>query len=85
MLLVFFLDVVEYFERFGNRGRLDHYLLEASFEGSVLFDVFAVFVQCCGPDALYIAASQSRFEHIGCIHGALCVAGADNGVYLINK
>ena len=66
-------------------GRLTHiHGLEATLKSGVPFDVFAVFVQCCGSDALEFTPRQSGLENIGGINGALCGTGTDQGVNLID-
>jgi hypothetical protein len=44
------------------------------------FDVFAVFIQGCGADALQLAARQSRFKHIRSVHRTFRRACAHQGM-----
>ena len=59
--------------------------LEAPRQGGVLLDVLAVFVERGGADAMQVAARQRRFEQVRRIHGAVGLAGADDGVHLIDE
>ncbi len=85
MVLVFFLDIMEYGQSLLWGCRLDHYFLESAFERSVLFDTGAVFVECGGTDALNLTARQRRLEHIGGIHGSGGIAGAHYCVDLVDE
>jgi hypothetical protein len=44
-------------------GSRQHWL-ETTFEGSILFDMFAVFVQCGCPDTVQFSPSEHWLEHI---------------------
>ena len=65
VVLILLLDVLQDGEGLLGGGGLHQYLLEAAFEGAVLFDVLAVLVEGGGSDALDFAAGKSRFEHVG--------------------
>ncbi len=70
-------------------GVLDRWLthvhrLEASLQGRIPFDVFAVLIECGSADALQFAAGKGWLEDVGGIDGTLGSAGADEGVHLIN-
>ena len=69
---------------FLGRG-IDDDLLEATFQGAVLFDVLAVFIEGGGANALNLAASQSRFEDVGGVDGAFGAARADQSVQFVNE
>ncbi len=64
VLLVALLDVVQDLDRFFDRGRLDHHLLEAAFQCAILFYVLSVFVQGRGANALDLSAGKRWLEHI---------------------
>src|SRR5262245_47003654 len=67
-------------------GRLiDQYRLEAAFQGSVLFNMFAIFVESSGTDAVQLAPGEHRLQEIAGIHRAFGLPGSDNGVQLIDK
>ena len=66
-------------------GLLDHHGLEAAFQRSILLDVFAVFIQGGGADAMQFATRQHRLEHVAGVHGPLGLAGPDDGVQLIDE
>ena len=67
-----------------NGGLLHHYGLEAPLQGGVLFDVLAVLVEGGGADHLKFSPAQGGLEDIGCVHGALGVAGAHDIVHLVD-
>ena len=58
---------------------------KATLQSCVFLDVFVIFVQGGGTNALQLAARQGRFEHIGCVHGALRRTCSYNGVQLIDE
>ena len=64
---------------------VDHDRLEAAFEGGVLFDVFAIFVERGRADAVQFAAGEHRLEHVAGVHRALGLAGADHGVDFVDE
>ena len=66
-------------------GLLDEDGLEAAFEGSVLLDVFPIFVKGGGTDAVELPAGEHGLEHVARIHRALRLAGADDGVDLVDE
>ena len=67
-------------------GRLgDHDRLEPALEGGVLLDIFPVFVECRGADAVQLAPGQHRLEQVARVHGAVGLAGADDRMQLIDK
>ena len=68
-----------------HRGFLDENGLEAAFEGGVLLDVLAVLVEGGGADAVELAAGEHGLEHVAGVHRALGLAGADDGVDLVDK
>jgi hypothetical protein len=45
----------------------------------------AVLVEGGGADAVQLAAGQHRLEHVAGVHGALGLAGADDGVQLVDE
>ena len=69
-----------------STARLRHIdRLEAAGECRVLLDMFAIFVERGGADAMQLAAGQRRFEQIGSVHGAVGLAGADQSVHLVDE
>ena len=67
-------------------GRFFHHDgLESTFEGGILLNVFAVFVQSCGPDAVKFTPSEHGFEHVACIHGAFGFSCSHDGVDLVDE
>lgn len=55
-------------DRVGDGGLVDDHLSESTFEGSVLFDVLAVFCESRGADAAKLTTSQERFEQVCGVH-----------------
>ena len=67
-------------------GRLvDIDRLEAPGQSGILLDVFFVLVERGGADAVQFAARQRRLKQVRGIHGAVGLAGADQGVHLVDK
>ena len=61
------------------------HLLEPALQGRVFFDVLAVFVEGCGPDAAQLSTGQHWFEQVARVHGSACGAGPHHGVDLIDE
>ena len=59
--------------------------LEAAGQGRVLLDVLFVFVERGGADAMQFAARQRRLEQVRGVHGAVGLAGADQGVHFVDE
>ena len=66
-------------------GLGDEHRLEAPRQGGVLLDVLAVFVERGGADAVQLAARQGGLQEVAGVHGALGLAGADDGVQLVDE
>ena len=66
-------------------GSLDEHRLEAPRERRVLLDVLAVLVERGGADAVQLAARQRRLQHVGGVHRAFGLAGADQRVHLVDE
>ena len=58
---------------------------EAPGQRRVLLDVFAELVQRGGADAMQLAARQGGLEHVGGVHRAVGLAGADQRVQLVDE
>ena len=66
--------------------RLAHeHRLEAPGQRRVLLDMLAVLVERGGADAMQLAARQRRLQHVGGVHRAFRLAGADQGVQLVDE
>ena len=85
VLLVALADPEEDVDRLIDRRLVDHHRLEAPLEGRVLLDVLAVLVERCCADALELPARQRRLEDVGRVDRALCRAGTDQGVQLVDE
>ena len=68
VVLVTLLDVLEDCVCVLGRCGLYKHLLETAFKGSVLFYCLAVFIDCGGSNALYLASCKSRLEDVRGIH-----------------
>ena len=67
-------------------GRLVHeHGLEAPRERGILFDVLAVFVQGGRAHAAQLAAGERGLDHVGSVDGAFGLAGADEGMQLVDE
>jgi hypothetical protein len=78
-------DAAEDRDRVLDAGLVDHHRLEAALERLVLLDVLAVLVEGGRADAAQLAAGEGRLEHVGGVLGALGLAGADEGVELVDE
>ncbi len=83
--LVFRTQAFEDEDRLIDGGSLDLDGLEASFEGGVFLDVFAILVQRGRPDALQLAPAERGLDDVRGVHRAFGRAGADDGVQLVDK
>src|SRR6516165_10445003 len=72
-------------DRIFNRWLIDHNRLEAAFQGSILLDVLAIFVERGRADAVQLTSGQHGLEQVAGVHGAFGLAGADHGVQFIDK
>ena len=59
--------------------------LETSFEGLVLLDLLAVFIECGRADATQLAAGEGRLEQIAGVGRTLGLAGSDDRVQLVDE
>ncbi len=66
-------------------GRIHHDGLETAFQGRVLLDILAVFVDGGGTDALELASGQRRLENVGGVQAAFGAARAYDGVEFVDK
>ena len=85
MHLIFFLEAAQNRDGIFDSGLPYQDLLETSLQSGILFDIFSILVQCRGADAVQFSAGKRGFEHIPCIHGALCLACAHHGVQFIDE
>ena len=85
VLLVPLLQATKDGNRVLDSGLIDHHRLEPAFEGGVLLDVLAIFIERGGADAVQLAAGQHRLEQVAGVHRAFRLAGADDGVQLVDE
>ena len=67
------------------RRLADHDRLEPALQRRVLLDVLAVLVERGRADHAQLAPGQHRLEHVAGVHRALALAGADDGVQLVEE
>ena len=85
VLLVLLLQAAQDGDGVLHRRLGDEDGLEAPRQGGILLDVLAVLVERGGADAMQLAARQRGLEQVARIHGALGLAGADDGVQLVDE
>lgn len=68
-----------------HAGLGDHDGLKPAFQSRILFNVFAILVQCRRADGPQFPTGQGGFEQVGRIHRPFTGARAYDGVQLINK
>ena len=68
-----------------HRGLADQHLLESPLQRSVLLDVLAVFVQRGSADAVQLAASEGRFQHVAGVHRTIRFSCTYHRMKFINK
>ena len=83
--LVFWPEAVEDLDGLFDGGGFDFDLLETAFECGVFLDVFAVFVECGGADALHFPAAEGGFDDVRGVHGAFGGSCSHDGVELIDE
>ena len=85
VLLVLLLQAAQDRDGVLDRRLGDEDGLEAPRQRGVLLDVLAILVERGGADAVQLAARQRRLQQVAGIHGALGLAGADDGVQLVDE
>ena len=78
-------EALQDLHRLGLARGLHHHDLEPAVERRILFDVFAVFIERGGADALDLATGQSRLEHVGGVDRPLGAAGPDERVQFVDE
>ena len=82
---VFRTDAAQNFHSVFGAWFLDFDRLEPAFEGGVFFDVFAIFCQGGGADALHFTAGEGGFDDVAGVHGAFRAPGSDDGMKFVDK
>ena len=59
--------------------------LETAFQGGVFFNIFTVFVEGGGAYQMQFTPREHGLEHVAGVHGALCRAGTDDRVHLVDE
>src|SRR6185437_4739339 len=83
--LVLFLEAAQDRDRILDRRLVDKDRLETTGERRVLLDIFPVLVERRRADRVQRAARQGRLEQVGGVHGAIGLAGTDQGVHLVDE
>ena len=83
--LVTFLESSQNGDRVLYGGLFDQHGLKSSFQSGVLFDIFAVFVQCGRTNAVKLTSCQHGLQQIARIHRAVRFARTDDGVQFVNE
>ena len=85
VLLVLLLQPAQDRHRVLDGGLVDEDRLEAPRQRRVLLDVLAVLVEGRRADAVQFAAGERRLQEVRRVHGAVGLAGADEGVHLVDE
>ena len=85
MDFVLLLQAAQNRDRVLDRRLIDEDGLEAPRQRGVLLDIFAVFVQGGGADAMQLAARQRRLQQIGRIHRPFRVARAHQRMQFVDE
>ncbi len=85
VLFVFVLEAAQDRNGILDGGLGDEDRLEPARQRRILFDVLAILVQRGRADAMQLAARQRRLEQIGRVHCAVGLAGADQGMHLVDE
>ena len=72
-------------DRVLDRGLRDEHRLEAPRQRRILLDMLAVFVERGRADAMQFAARQRGLQQVRSVHRAVRLAGADEGVHLVDE
>jgi hypothetical protein len=85
VLLVLLLEAAQDRDGVLHRRLADEDRLEPACERLVLLDVLAILVERRRADAVQLAAGESGLEQVRCVHGPVRLAGADEGVHLVDE
>ncbi len=85
MIFISFLNISQYLQCFLRCSRVYYNLLETTFQSTILFNVFPIFIQSCCSNTLYFTSGKCRFQHIGCIQRSCCASRTNDCVNFINK
>ncbi len=86
MLFISILDATKNGDRIIDGRLIDHDFLHTSGESRILFDVFSIFIERGGTDAVEFASGEHRLEDICRIQGRIASgACTDNGVDFIDE
>ena len=68
-----------------HRRLVDHHFLETPLERRILFDIFTVFIERGGTDAMQFASGERRLQHVTRVHRTFGLAGADHRMHLVDE
>ncbi|OQC18873.1 MAG: hypothetical protein BWX69_03180 [Planctomycetes bacterium ADurb.Bin069] len=79
------LEAAQNRNRILHRWRRDQHGLKTALEGGILLEVLAVLIDGGGADHVQLAPGKGGLQHVARIDGALGLAGADDGVQLVDE
>ena len=85
MFFVFFTESSEDFHCLLGVWRFDGDALETPLKSGVLLDVFAVFVEGCGTDALDFTAREGGLEYVGSVDRAFSTTRTNERVQFVDE
>ena len=62
-----------------------HDWLETTCQCSIFLNVLTVLVQCSCTDTVQFTSGKHRFQHVSCVHRAVCLTGSDDQMKLIDE
>ena len=71
--------------RIFHRRLIHQYLLETTFQCRILLNILTVLIKSGRTDTMQFPSCKQRFQHITRIHGAICLACANDQMKLIDK
>ena len=64
---------------------VNHHFLESAFQSLIFLEILLILVESCGTYGTQFTTSQCRLEDVCCIHSALSLSGAHQGVDFIDE
>jgi hypothetical protein len=83
--LILFLEAPQNGNGILDTGFLHHHGLKPPFQGGILFDMPAVFIDGSGADTPQGSPGQGRFQHVRGVHGPFTGAGPHQRVQLVDE
>ena len=85
VVFIFFLQPPENRDTRCNIRFIHHHYLKTAFQCFVFFKILLIFIQRSCSYCPKFATGESRFQYIGCIHGAFAFTCTHKGMNLINE